>query len=245
MKTVIVGATSGIAKACARIWAKEPNAEMILIGRNLQALERVAADLEVRAPGVSTTTFALDLTNPVEVESLEEKLSMLGKIDRFLVAQGELTEQRSAETDSSILANSVTINATSVALFAELAARLMATNSAGSIILIGSVAGDRGRRSNYTYGASKAFVDTYARGMQHRLAATGIRLSLVKPGPTATPMTAGLSGYNKMASPDQVAREIVAASAKGKDVLYTPRIWKLVMLVVKNIPSAIFNRINF
>ena len=245
MKTVIVGATSGIAKACARIWANEPNAELVLIGRNQQSLDRVAADIKVRAPGASITTYALDLTNPYEVEDLEQKLALTGQIDRVLVAQGELTEQRSAETSSSILANSVTINATSVALFAELAARLMATNSAGSIILIGSVAGDRGRRSNYTYGASKAFVDTYARGMQHRLAVTGIRVSLVKPGPTATPMTAGLSGYNKMASPDQVAREIVAASAKGKDVLYTPRIWKLVMLVVRNIPSAIFNRINF
>jgi len=245
MRILIVGATSGIAKECARIWAGNTGSqvEFVLVGRNQTGLESVAADLKVRNPSSTLSTFSLDLTDSAQISQLETELGALGWLDVALIAQGELTDQALAETSPEALAKSVTVNATSVALFAELAARLMPNG--GKIAVIGSVAGDRGRRTNYAYGASKAFLHTYVRGMQHRLAGTKILPIIVKPGPTATPMTTALAVSGKLAPADAVARQIVSGIAKGKKTIYAPGLWAVIMLVVRLIPSPIFNKLNF
>lgn len=245
MRILIAGATSGIAKECARIWAQADGIELILVARDAQKLDAMAADLRVRSPKVGVQTFTLSLVDPVEVADLETKIRTLGELDVALIAQGELTDQHLAQSSAETLANSLTINATSVALFAELAARIMERQGHGSIALIGSVAGDRARRANYSYGAAKAFIDTYVRGMRHRFAGSGIRVTVVKPGPTATPMTTALAASGKLASASQVATNIVAGIAGGKAVVYTPGLWRFIMLVVRMIPQPIFDKLNF
>ena len=245
MRVLIVGATSGIAKECARIWAKQPDAEFVLVGRNEAALEAVAADLRVRSTTEKTSVFALDITDAVAVAALEPKLVALGNYDVVLIAQGELTDQKEAQASVSVIDRSLTLNVTSVGIFAELGARLLERSGRGNLAIFGSVAGDRGRRANYSYGAAKAFIDTYVQGMRHRFAGTGISVTVIKPGPTATAMTTALATSGKLAPADAVAKEIVAGIAKGKPVIYAPGLWRIIMLVVRMIPSPIFNKLNF
>jgi short-subunit dehydrogenase len=191
-------------------------------------------------------SFAVDLTSVKDIEQFEETASKLGQIDIALIAHGELTNQVEAQESTAVLAKSLSVNATSPALFSEMIARLMLPFKTGKIAIIGSVAGDRGRRANYSYGAAKAFLATYAQGMQHRFAGSGIHVTLVKPGPTATPMTADLvASGKKLASPQLVAREIVNAVAKNRDVVYAPTPWGIIMLIVRLIPRQVFNKLNF
>lgn len=245
MRILIAGATSGIAKECARIWAQSEGTELVLVARDTQKLAAMAADLRVRSPKVAIQSFSLNLVDPAEVADLETRLRALGELDVALIAQGELTDQGLAQSSAEALAKSLTVNATSVALFAELAARIMEPQGHGSIALIGSVAGDRARRANYSYGAAKAFIDTYVRGMRHRFAGSGIRVTVIKPGPTATPMTTALATSGNLASASQVAADIVFGISGGKSVVYTPGLWRYIMLVVRLIPQPIFDKLNF
>ena len=128
-------------------------------------------------------------------------------------------------------------------LFAEAFVQRMAHQAGGTVALIGSVAGDRGRKSNYVYGAAKGLVERYAQGLQHRFGAGPLTVVLVKPGPTATPMTAHLPGA-KLAPVEHVARDIVAGIARGQAVVYTPGKWRLVMLVIRHLPAFIFNKMD-
>ena len=115
----------------------------------------------------------------------------------------------------------------------------------GTIALIGSVAGDRGRKSNYVYGAAKGLVTRYAQGLQHRFAGTGVKVVLIKPGPTDTPMTAHLKNTGaKLASVESVAKLIVDGVEVGKPVVYAPGKWWLIMMIIRHLPAIIFNKIN-
>jgi hypothetical protein len=137
------------------------------------------------------------------------------------------------------------INGISPVLYAEAFAIHLARAQHGTLALIGSVAGDRGRRSNYVYGAAKGLVARYAQGLQHRFAGSGVKVVLVKPGPTDTPMTAHLKQNGaKLASPAEVAQAIVKAVACGQAQVYAPGKWRLIMWVVRHMPAFIFNKIN-
>jgi decaprenylphospho-beta-D-erythro-pentofuranosid-2-ulose 2-reductase len=246
MRIMIIGATSAIAKECAKLWAEKGATDFILVGRSAEKLEGATADLRVRFPLIEVKSFAFDMTSTVAIDQFEETVSKLGQIDIALIAHGELTKQDQAQASSSVLEKSLGVNVTSPALFAEMTARLMQRFDSGNIGVIGSVAGDRGRRTNYSYGAAKAFLATYVQGMQHRFAGTGIHITLVKPGPTASPMTADLVvAGRKLVSPQQVARHIVAAITKNRPVVYTPPLWGIIMLVVRLIPRQVFNKLNF
>ena len=137
------------------------------------------------------------------------------------------------------------INGISPVLYAEAFAKYMDGTGHGTLALIGSVAGDRGRKSNYVYGAAKGLVTRYAQGLQHRFAGTGVKIVLVKPGPTDTPMTAHLKGQGaKLASVEEVARKIVNAVDRGQAIAYVPGKWQLIMLAIRHLPSFIFNKLN-
>jgi len=249
MKIAIVSATSTIAQAAARNWAKSFNAaskgelEFLLVGRNQTALELVAADLLVRAPKATASVVALDM---LDRKAIEAAVLGFGQLDVALICQGELTDQQSAAADSAVLDSSIRVNVVSPTLFAEAIARKFEVQGFGKLAIIGSVAGDRGRKANYAYGASKAFLATYGQGLVHRFAATKVAVLIVKPGPTATRMTLGLPNPpSKLADPEMVAAQIVKAIDSGeRGVLYTPPIWSLIMLVVRLLPGAIFNRLN-
>jgi short-subunit dehydrogenase len=154
-----------------------------------------------------------------------------------------LTDQNRASTDVAYLASELHINAISVTVCAELLASALEAQGRGTLGVIGSVAGDRGRAYNYAYGASKAMVAAFVAGLQQRLASTKVKVCLIKPGPTATPMTANHRG--RMADPALVAKQIVVGLSRGKRIIYTPKVWVIIMLIVRLIPFGIFKRLNF
>ena len=244
-KIVIVGATSAIAEHCARLWALESPATFFLAGRNREKLERVAADLEVRTPGTEIHCWQVDFYDPAAIRKFADDVCAKGSVDTVLIAHGSLPDQALCQSDLQQCREAIVINAQSPVLFAEAFAGHMENAGSGMLALIGSVAGDRGRKSNYVYGAAKGLVDRYAQGLQHRLAATGVTVAIIKPGPTDTPMTAALKeqGVN-LAPADRVAASIVRGMRKGKATIYTPARWALIMLIIRHLPRFVFNKMD-
>lgn len=243
-RIVIIGATSAIARHCARLWAVEEVAHFILVGRNADKLESIARDLQVRSPEATTHIETCNFTDPMAITDLANALAEQGPLDIVLIAHGTLPDQQACQSDLTIARDAMLINGLSPAYFAEAFAGKMEEQSSGSLVVIGSVAGDRGRQSNYVYGAAKGLVERYVQGLEHRLADTKVNLTLVKPGPTQTPMTAHMEGHEQMAPLEQVAGDIVRGVKAKKRVIYTPRKWALIMLVIRNIPAFIFGKMK-
>lgn len=244
-RTVIVGATSAIAEQCARQWLAQAPADLLLVGRDATRLERVAADLQVRSPESHVRVAALDFHSPRAMADLVTSAFADGAPERVLIAHGLLPDQAACQCDLGLAADALWTNGASAALLAEAFAGAMQDAGRGCLGIIGSVAGDRGRKTNYVYGAAKGLVDRYAQGLQHRLAATAVRVVLIKPGPTDTPMTAHLRAQGQsLASAEAVARAIVAGMQRGVPVVYAPGIWRWIMLVIRHLPRAVFNRLE-
>ena len=242
MRIVVISATSTIARACVMQWASSSSHEFLLVGRSQARLKATESDFAIRFPDSKFSSLELDLNSQADVQNLVESLAKK-PVDLALVAQGSLTEQDRASADLGYLKQQLELNVVSTALFAEGLAGLFERQGFGTLGVIGSVAGDRGRAYNYSYGSSKAFLETYAQGLQQRFAKTKVRVSLIKPGPTATPMTSTHKG--KLADPVDVAKVIVTGLAKGQRVIYAPKLWRLIMFVVRAIPFFIFKRLNF
>ena len=240
-RIIIIGATSAIAEHCARLWARSAS-NFVLVGRDRAKVERVADDLRVRSPQSSVETFTLDFLDVNAITNLAQQLGQ-AKMDIVLIAHGDLPVQSSCEQDLRLAQATLQINGVSPALFAEAFAMQLAKQEQGTLAVIGSVAGDRGRKANYVYGSAKGLVERYVQGLQHRFAFSGIKIMLIKPGPTATPMTAHLPGTG-LASVDSVARTIVKAIQAGRPEVYVPAKWWLIMRVVQHLPRWIFNKLN-
>lgn len=244
-KIVIIGATSAIAEQCARLWLTEAPAEMLLVGRNLQKTEIVAADLSARSPESKIAVAQVDFLDPSAISTLVEEITKEGGIDIVLIAHGSLPNQLECQESISKTNDELLINGISPVLFAEALAEKMQKADTGTLAIIGSVAGDRGRKSNYVYGAAKGLVTRYVQGLQHRLADSKVKVVLIKPGPTDTPMTAHLTQSGaKLAAVDRVAREIVRGIENGCRVVYTPKIWSVIMMIIRHLPHFVFKRID-
>ncbi|MFY8126729.1 MAG: SDR family NAD(P)-dependent oxidoreductase [Hydrogenophaga sp.] len=244
-RIVIVGATSAMAEHCARLWIHQPGVHLTLLGRDLARTERVAADLRVRNPQASVHAAQTHFTDPAAIQSTVDGLAKQGRFDVVLIAHGSLPNQNQCEQNLEQCQDALVVNGVSPVLFAEAFAQHLARANHGTLAIIGSVAGDRGRKSNYVYGAAKGLVTRYVQGLQHRFAGTMVKVVLIKPGPTDTPMTAHLKGQGaKLASVQQVAAETVKAIASGQATLYTPKPWFVVMMVVRHLPSFVFNKLN-
>jgi len=244
-KIVIVGATSAIAEHCARLWLQDQSVDLTLIGRDAGRTERVAADLRVRSPRSEIQILQAEFGNPCSIQDAVDRVVAQGDVDVVLIAHGSLSEQTECQNDLQACRDALEINGVSPVLFAEAFARHMAAADHGTIALIGSVAGDRGRKSNYVYGAAKGLVNRYAQGLQHRFAGAGVKVVLIKPGPTDTPMTAHLKAQGaKLASVEGVARQIVGGIEAGKVVFYVPRKWSLIMMIIRHLPSVVFNKMD-
>ena len=245
MKNVlIIGATSAIATACARRWAPT-GARFFLAARNAERLQQVAADLGARG-ATFTACGQLDIDDlGAHAPLLQRVNEELGDIDIVLIAPGTLPDQHACEQDPTVAVREFNTNAVSlIALLTPLANRLEAQNR-GIIAVISSVAGDRGRPSNYLYGSAKAALSAFCEGLRSRLAKSGVHLLTIKPGFVATPMTAGLPLPGPLvATPDKVAADIVRAIDKRKDVLYTPWFWAAIMLIIRSIPQRVFKRLS-
>jgi decaprenylphospho-beta-D-erythro-pentofuranosid-2-ulose 2-reductase len=244
-RIVIIGATSAIAEHCARLWVQSQSVDLTLVGRDTGRIERVAADLKVRSPQSDIHVVQAEFLDPRAIQATVDSIVALGEVDIVLIAHGSLPEQAECQDNLDECRDALEINGVSPVLYAEAFAKHMAKASQGTIALISSVAGDRGRKSNYVYGSAKGMVNRYAQGLQHRFAGTGVNVVLIKPGPTDTPMTAHLKGQGaKLASVKEVAAKIVAAVERKQTVVYAPFKWTLIMFVIRNLPSYIFNKIN-
>lgn len=245
-RIVIVGATSRIAECCARLYAAE-GISVMLAGRNTSRLAALAQDLRVRSGGrMQVHCFRFDAADPdAPAALLAGALACLGSIDVLLVAHGYLPDQSVGQSDLKLCRDVLETNGVSVCLVAEAFAGHFERRRAGCIAVIGSVAGDRGRQSNYIYGASKGLVERYLQGLRNRLHRAGVAVLLIKPGPTETPMTSQLDRSGPaLASPEAVARDIVRAIESGRRVIYTPRKWRLIMAIIRAIPESIFVRLR-
>lgn len=241
MKRIIVfGAASDIAKACMQAWAAE-GAGFFLFARDATQLEIVAADLKVRGAAQVTCKTA-DFDDIKQHAALVEEAAAGGAADTALVCYGSLPDQSQAEKDADYSANQFFSNANGPISLAGHLAKTLEKQGGGTLIVVSSVAGDRGRRSNYCYGAAKAAVSTYCAGL--RLAHPAVKVVLVKPGFVDTKMTKGLPLPKALtAAPTRVAQDIIKGGRKGRAVVYTPWFWRYVMLAIRHIPDFIFRRL--
>lgn len=244
-RIVIVGATSAIAEHCARLWVKDARVDLTLVGRDLGKTERVAADLRVRSPQSVIRVLVADFLEPLAISQLVDGIVAKGAVHLALIAHGSLSDQAICQQDLSACHEALTLNAISPVLFAEAFVGHMQKANCGTVAIIGSVAGDRGRKSNYVYGAAKGLIARYAQGLQHRLASTGVKVVLVKPGPTDTPMTAHLKEQGtSLARAEDVARLILQGIEQGRPVIYAPARWALIMMIIRHLPDIIFNKLD-
>jgi decaprenylphospho-beta-D-erythro-pentofuranosid-2-ulose 2-reductase len=242
-RIVIIGATSSIAMHCARLWVTNRAVDLTLIGRDAERTERVALDLRVRSPNSDIRALTGEFLETAGIDATIAAVVRQGVPDVVLIAHGVLPDQGECENDLAACRNALDVNAISPALYAEGFAKHFAARGAGTLAIIGSVAGDRGRKSNYVYGAAKGMLDRYAQGLQHRFANTAVCVVLIKPGPTATPMTAHMDSA-KLASVESVAQSIVDGIDAGKPTIYVPGKWRLIMLIIRHLPSFVFNKMN-
>ncbi|RJF70782.1 SDR family NAD(P)-dependent oxidoreductase [Rhodopseudomonas palustris] len=244
LRVLMLGAASGIAQATARLYAAE-GAVIGLAGRNSERLGSIAADLAARGAG-QTEIFELDLVSAEPSSALAGMVAKLGGIDHVILAYGVLGDQALAERDLAAAEAILDVNFRSAAGWSLAAANVLEQQGRGSLVVLGSVAGDRGRRSNYVYGAAKAGLAVLIEGIDHRFRGRGPRAVIVKPGPTDTAMTTGMAkGGPLWATPEAVAAVVRKAADKGGPVVYAPARWWLIMTIIRAIPAAIFNKMNF
>ncbi len=243
-RVLIIGANSAIATACARIWAEE-KCELFLVARNLKKLELTAADLRARG-ATAVTVHALEATAYADYPvMLDHSVSTLKQIDIALLCFGDLPVQKDSEQNTVLAIKAFEVNATSVIALMNVIALQLENQRCGTLAVLSSVAGDRGRPSNYLYGAAKAAVSAACEGLRARLFKVGVHVVTIKPGFVDTPMTRGLPLPGALlAQPGQVARQIVRAIERKTNTLYTPGFWQPIMFIIRNIPQALFKRLN-
>ncbi|HTW49125.1 MAG TPA: SDR family oxidoreductase [Acidobacteriaceae bacterium] len=242
-RVLALGATSAIAEATLRLLA-EQGASFFLVARNPEKLAAVRDDLQTRGAAAVTGAVA-DLDDTAGHPALlEQAVSTLGRIDVALLAHGVLGDQAAAEQEYAAAEAILQTNFLSAVSLIGWLANYFEAERRGVIAVISSVAGDRGRKSNYVYGASKGGLNIFLDGVRNRIDRAGVHVLTIKPGFVATPMTAHLPQNALFAQPAQVARHILRAIDKRKDVAYVPPFWGLIMLAVRSVPRRIFKKMN-
>jgi decaprenylphospho-beta-D-erythro-pentofuranosid-2-ulose 2-reductase len=244
MKSIlIIGATSAIAEHCARIWAARGDA-MHLVARNEQHVQVIASDLKVRGAS-ELTTYCTDLN---DMDKHEELLNVaddtLEGIDIVLIAHGTLSNQKTCEVSVEETLQEIQTNALSTISILTLIANRFEAKKSGTIGVISSVAGDRGRASNYVYGSAKAMVTAFTSGLRQRLYKSNVSVVTIKPGFVDTPMTSEFKKGLLWAKPNIVSALIVKAIEKKRAEVYVPTFWFGIMIIIKALPSLIFKRID-
>lgn len=241
MRILVLGATSAIAQAYARRRAE--GTDFVLAGRHEERLAAIAADL-IACGAASAEPLVIDLA---ELEGIEPAVTALrarvGEIDEALIAYGTLGDQAVSERDLDEAIAMIDTNFTSAAMWA-LALLKDRAPGAFTLVVIGSVAGDRGRASNFVYGAAKAALDRLLEGLAQKYDGTDVRIIRIKPGFVDTPMTAAYPKGALWATPDRVAADIARGVAKGRRVVYTPWFWWPIMAIIRNLPWFVFRRLK-
>jgi decaprenylphospho-beta-D-erythro-pentofuranosid-2-ulose 2-reductase len=244
-KVVILGATSGIAIEVERQLARR-GCELLLIARSPERLATLQSDLLVRG-AKNVVVLAADLASIHQhAEIFNFVCQSLPGFDTLLLAYGSMRDQKDSESFVDILLEELNVNYVSATAILTLFAAGLEQRRTGCIAAITSVAGDRGRRSNYVYGSAKGALSLFLQGLRSRLHPAGVKVITIKPGPVQTPMTDHLANASRFAEPELVARDIVRAlERRSPDVLYTPKIWRYVMSAVEHVPETIFKRLSF
>lgn len=245
-RVVIFGVTSAIAEQTARQLIQN-GASIYCVGRNPDKLNRILADLKVRAGSDQTIAgTSVDLTDTHQhLAIIQQANEALGGLDAVLIAHGTLPDQKACEADVTLTLQEIETNALSVVSLLSLLANQFEAQGKGVIAAISSVAGDRGRQSNYVYGAAKGMVSLFMQGLRNRLASKGVSVVTIKPGFVDSPMTASFDKSGPLWSkPEIIAKGIVNAMQKGKGEVYLPWFWFMIMQVIKHIPEAIFKRLS-
>ncbi len=242
-KILVLGATSGIAEATCRIWASR-GGSLFLVARNADKLAAVAADLRARGASFVETAVA-DLDDTAGHPALlAHAVNSLGGLDVAYLAHGVLGNQTDAEKDFNVAAHILYTNLIAPVSLLTWLANFFVQRRSGTIAVLSSVAGDRGRKSNYVYGSSKAGLSAFLAGLRNRVDREGVNVLTIKPGPTKTAMTAGMKGSEKFADVNSVAKSIVSAIDKRVDNLYVPFQWQPIMFVIRHIPERVFKKLN-
>jgi decaprenylphospho-beta-D-erythro-pentofuranosid-2-ulose 2-reductase len=243
MRILILGATSALAHETAKHFAKD-GADFVLVARNMQKLEAVRGDLQVRG-AKQVEMIEADLSDLARhQEIIEAALKPYSGLDMVLIAYGTLGDQKDDERSVEATVQEFTTNATSVISLLTLLSNHFEQQKRGCIAVISSVAGDRGRQSNYIYGAAKAAVTAFLSGLRNRLASSGVAVVTIKPGIVDTPMTAHMRKGLLFANPKAVGRGIYQAMLKRKDIVYLPGYWRFIMWIIRSIPESRFKKLN-
>jgi decaprenylphospho-beta-D-erythro-pentofuranosid-2-ulose 2-reductase len=244
-KILIIGATSAIAEATARRWAAQ-GAALHLLARDPARLAAIADDLKVRG-AADVTTGVLDVDDiGVHEEALAKARSALAGFDVALIAHGTLPDQEACTTSVERTLREFTTNGVSTIALMTALASVFESQGSGTLAVISSVAGDRGRASNAIYGAAKAAVTAYASALRQRLGRHGVNVLTIKPGFVDSPMTAHIADKGALwAKPDAVAAGIVRAVERRRSVVYLPFVWWPIMTVIRALPEAVFKKLKF
>lgn len=241
---IVIGATSAIATQ----YLYRRGAllgRVALCGRNVEALEVLRLDLVARVPGLIAEIFHADMTNMLEAEIVFEKLGkFIGKVDEIVVAPGLLVDQSIAANDMSKATDILMVNSVGPTIWCMMASNLLARQGSGVLCVVSSVAGVRGRASNYLYGSAKAQLSVLVEGLQCRFAGTKVKVIDFRPGMVSTPMTAGMKQGVLMASAKKVGCDMAKAIDHSNGVVYSPGFWRPIMLVIRHLPFAIFSKLK-
>lgn len=239
---IILGATSTIARAFARKLAERRDS-LILAGRDLEELRRIAEDCALRgAPEAEVIAF--DARNPDTFPAIVAKAEAAKVTVSAAVFVGSMPDQDAIDADPALIDGTITDSFTGPARLLTLLAPILEAKKSGTIVGVGSVAGDRGRLGNYVYGASKAGFHAYLSGLRNRLGRSGVHVVTVKPGTVDTAMTWGMEKLPFVAQPEKIAQDILRAADKKKDIIYTPIIWWPIMTIIRAIPERVFKKME-
>lgn len=243
-KILIIGATSAIAEAAARKFAARGDA-LFLVARNTGRLQAIAADLAVRG-AAHIGTALLDVSDfSAHAAILDQAERDLGGMDVALIAHGTLSDQGECEKSVDALRREFDINAISTMSLLTTLANVLEARRHGTLAVISSVAGDRGRQSNYVYGAAKAAVTAFLGGLRQRLAKANVHVLTIKPGFVDTPMTSAIADKGVLwAQPERVGAGILRAIDGRRNVVYLPWFWGAIMLVIRHIPEFAFKKLK-
>ena len=245
MNIVVLGATRGMGRALARRLAARGD-RLFLLGRDIADLEICARDLEIRAGQEGAISVAAcDLGAPdTFAAALDAAAAALSSVDTVIVTAADFATQDVLEADIERTRRLLTLDFTNTVVFCEMARTRLLSNG-GTLCVFSSVAGDRARKPVVLYGAAKAGLSYYLEGLDHKFRRLGLRVVCVKPGFVKTSMTSGLPAPPFAGEPDGVAADVVRAIDRGQPVVYTPRMWQLVMLVIRWLPRSVMRRIGF
>lgn len=245
MRALMIGATSGMGRAMARLMAARGDS-LHLLGFDMEDLEKTAADLRARSAGANVTLGLCNLENPEEFEpAIAKAEEALSGLDTVIITAGMFGTQEKLESDLVFASRLLRVNFTNTIIFCEMARKRLIDRGGGTLCVFSSVAGDKGRKTQVIYGASKGGLSRYLEGLDLRYRSMGLKTVCVKPGFVNTPMTAGLKPPPFAGEPDEVAARALKAIDKGKPLVYCPWQWRCVMMIIRHLPRFVMRRVDF